>query len=94
MFSFGTDASLQAAASVVAEVVDLFLSHRESIQIPTVFRTTASTRKLKIISQSLNTQYLQYNYIQTLRTLAESKVSTFVIAPIDQKLTPLINVGK
>lgn len=48
----------------------------------------------KIISQSLNAQYLQYNYIQALKALGDSKVSTFVITPTDQKLTPLINVSK
>lgn len=48
----------------------------------------------KIISASLTNQYLQYNYIQTLRHLTETKNSTFVITPIDQKLLPLMNVGK
>ena len=46
----------------------------------------------KIISSSLTNQYLQYNYIQALRSLAGSQNSTFVITPFDQKLTPLINV--
>jgi regulator of protease activity HflC (stomatin/prohibitin superfamily) len=48
----------------------------------------------RIISQSLTNQYLQYNYIQTLKGLAESKNSTFVITPMDQKLTPMINVSR
>ncbi len=48
----------------------------------------------KIISQSLTNQYLQYNYIQALKGLTESKNSTFVIAPMDQKLTPMINVSR
>lgn len=48
----------------------------------------------RIISSSLTTQYLQYNYIQTLKSLAGSQNSTFVITPIDQKLTPLINMQK
>lgn len=47
-----------------------------------------------IISSSLSSQYLQYNYIQTLKSLADGKNSTFVIAPMDQKLTPMINVAK
>ena len=46
----------------------------------------------KIISSSLTNQYLQYNYIQALKELTQSKNSTFVIAPMDQKLTPMINV--
>jgi regulator of protease activity HflC (stomatin/prohibitin superfamily) len=48
----------------------------------------------KIIASSLTNQYLQYNYISTLKELVNSKNSTFVIAPIDSKLTPLINVNK
>ncbi len=47
----------------------------------------------KIIAASLTNQYLQYNYISTLKELVNSKNSTFVIAPIDSKLTPLLNVG-
>jgi regulator of protease activity HflC (stomatin/prohibitin superfamily) len=46
----------------------------------------------KIISSSLTNQYLQYNYIQALKELTQSKNSTFVITPMDQKLTPMINV--
>ena len=46
----------------------------------------------KIISSSLTNQYLQYNYIQALKELTQSKNSTFVIAPMDQKLVPMINV--
>jgi regulator of protease activity HflC (stomatin/prohibitin superfamily) len=46
----------------------------------------------RIISSSLTNPYLQYNYIQTLRALADTKNATFVIAPMDQKLTPMLNV--
>ncbi len=48
----------------------------------------------KIISSSLSNQYLQYNYIQTLKSLAGSNNNTFVITPMDQKLIPMINVTK
>ena len=48
----------------------------------------------KIISSSLSNQYLQYNYIQTLKSLAGSNNNTFVITPMDQKLTPMINVTR
>lgn len=47
----------------------------------------------KIIASSLTNQYLQYNYISTLKELVNSKNSTFVIAPIDSKLTPLLNIN-
>lgn len=48
----------------------------------------------KIIAGSLTNQYLQYNYISTLKDLVNSKNSTFVITPFDQKLTPMLNIGK
>ena len=47
----------------------------------------------RIIASSLTNQYLQYNYISTLKELVNSKNSTFVIAPVDSKLTPLLNVN-
>jgi regulator of protease activity HflC (stomatin/prohibitin superfamily) len=46
----------------------------------------------KIIAGSLTNQYLQYNYMTTLKELANSKNSTFVITPFDSKLTPMLNV--
>ncbi|MDP4198044.1 MAG: prohibitin family protein [Bacteroidota bacterium] len=47
----------------------------------------------KIIAGSLTNQYLQYNYISTLKELVNSKNSTFVITPFDSKLTPMLNVN-
>jgi regulator of protease activity HflC (stomatin/prohibitin superfamily) len=46
-----------------------------------------------IIAGSLTSQYLQYNYISTLKELVNSKNATFVITPIDQKLTPMLNLN-
>ncbi|MDB5035323.1 MAG: band 7 protein [Chlorobi bacterium] len=46
----------------------------------------------RIIAGSLTNQYLQYNYISTLKELVNSKNSTFVITPFDQKLTPMLNM--
>jgi len=46
----------------------------------------------KIIANSLTPMYLQWNYIQTLKSLVNSQNSTFVITPYDQKLTPMLNV--
>lgn len=46
-----------------------------------------------IISSSLTNQYLQYNYISTLRELVKSDNATFVITPFDQKLTPMLNMN-
>jgi regulator of protease activity HflC (stomatin/prohibitin superfamily) len=47
-----------------------------------------------IIAGSLTNQYLQYNYISTLRDLVKSNNSTFVITPFDQKLTPMLNISQ
>ena len=47
----------------------------------------------RIIAGSLTNQYLQYNYITTLKELVNSKNSTFVITPFDSKLTPMLNVN-
>jgi regulator of protease activity HflC (stomatin/prohibitin superfamily) len=47
----------------------------------------------RIVSLTITPQYLQYNYIQTMKDLMNSKNSTFVIAPYDQKLIPLFNMG-
>ncbi|MBC8145052.1 MAG: prohibitin family protein [bacterium] len=47
----------------------------------------------RIIASSLTAQYLQYNYISTLKELVNSKNATFVITPFDQKLTPMLNMN-
>jgi regulator of protease activity HflC (stomatin/prohibitin superfamily) len=47
-----------------------------------------------IIAGSLTNQYLQYNYISTLRELVKSNNATFVITPFDQKLTPMLNLNQ
>lgn len=48
----------------------------------------------KIISNTINPQYLQWKYIETLKDLMNSKNNTIVITPYDQKLTPLLNLNK
>lgn len=48
----------------------------------------------KIISNTINSQYLQWKYIETLKDLLNSKNSTIVITPFDQKLTPLLNLNQ
>lgn len=47
----------------------------------------------KIISNTISSQYLQWKYIETLKEIVNSKNNTIVIAPYDQKLTPLLNMG-
>ncbi|MBI5402268.1 MAG: prohibitin family protein [Ignavibacteriae bacterium] len=48
----------------------------------------------KIISNTINPQYLQWKYIEALKDLMNSKNNTIVITPYDQKLTPLLNLNK
>lgn len=48
----------------------------------------------KIISNTINSQYLQWKYIETLKDLMTSKNNTIVITPYDQKLTPLLNLNQ
>jgi len=46
----------------------------------------------RIIAHSLSPQYLQWYYIQTLKELVNSPNNTVIIAPFDQKLTPLLQI--
>ena len=46
------------------------------------------------IAGSLTSNYLSWYYIEMLKTVASTGNNTFVITPFDQKLTPLLNVGK
>jgi len=48
----------------------------------------------KIISNTINPQYLQWKYIEALKDLMNSKNNTIVITPYDQKLTPLLNLNQ
>lgn len=44
----------------------------------------------EIIAESLTPEYLQWRYITTLESLANSDNTTFVITPYDQKITPML----
>lgn len=45
----------------------------------------------RIINSTISNSYLQWKYIETLKELVNSPNNSFVIAPYDQKLTPLLN---
>jgi len=47
----------------------------------------------KIISNTISAQYLQWKYIEALKEIVNSKNNTILIAPFDQKLTPLLNLN-
>ena len=48
----------------------------------------------RIIAGSLTNSYLSWYYIEMLKNVANSQNNTFVITPFDQKLIPMLNVGK
>ncbi|MBN2466169.1 prohibitin family protein [candidate division WOR-3 bacterium] len=48
----------------------------------------------RTIAGSLTNSYLSWYYIEMLKSVAATGNNTFVITPFDQKLTPLLNVGK
>ena len=48
----------------------------------------------KIISNTINSQYLQWKYIEAMKEMVNSKNNTIVIAPYDSKLMPLLNLNQ
>ena len=48
----------------------------------------------RVIAGSLTNSYLSWYYIEMLKKVADSQNNTFVITPFDQKLIPMLNVGK
>jgi len=48
----------------------------------------------RVIAVSLTSNYLSWYYVEMLKTVASTGNNTFVITPFDQKLIPMLNVGK
>lgn len=48
----------------------------------------------RIINSTISNSYLQWKYIETLKELVNSPNNSFVIAPYDQKLTPMLNFNQ
>jgi len=48
----------------------------------------------RIISNTINSQYLQWKYIEAMKEVITSKNNTIVLAPYDQKLVPLLNLNQ
>ncbi|HMS63830.1 MAG TPA: prohibitin family protein [Ignavibacteria bacterium] len=48
----------------------------------------------KIINSTISNSYLQWKYIETLKELVNSPNNSFVIAPYDQKLVPMLNFNQ
>lgn len=47
-----------------------------------------------IIAKSLTQEYLTWNYIETMGAVIKSPNNSTLIMPFDQKLVPMLNVGK
>ncbi|WP_456397217.1 prohibitin family protein [Desulfurobacterium sp.] len=48
----------------------------------------------KIIANSLSKAYLQWYYLQMIKSLANGPNNTFIITPYDRNLVPLLNLNK
>lgn len=48
----------------------------------------------RVIAGSLTSSYLTWYYVEMLKNVANSQNNTFVIMPFDQKLVPMLNIGK
>ena len=48
----------------------------------------------RIINSTISNSYLQWKYIETLKELVNSPNNSFVIAPYDQKLVPMLNFNQ
>ncbi len=48
----------------------------------------------RIINSTISNSYLQWKYIETLKELINSPNNSFVIAPYDQKLVPMLNFNQ
>lgn len=46
----------------------------------------------RIIARQLTNQYLTWKYLEVLKRFAESENNTIIVAPYDQRITPLLNV--
>lgn len=54
--------------------------------------TVATPKEGASCENNLTPEYLQYQYIQSLKSLVDSPNNSTVILPFDQNLTPLLNL--
>lgn len=50
------------------------------------------SQSMKILTDNLTDNYLQFKYLQALQSLVNSPNTTFFVAPYDQSVTPMINM--
>lgn len=79
-----------AAEQRAQQMVYVLQKERQEAERKTV-EATGVAEAQRIINSTISNSYLQWKYIETLKELVNSPNNSFVIAPYDQKLTPLLN---
>ncbi len=80
------------AAKQEAERMEFVLQKEEKEATRKAVEAKGIAEANRIISISLSSSYLQWYYIKTLQQLVNSPNNTVIVAPFDQKLTPLLNI--
>ncbi|HRI85042.1 MAG TPA: prohibitin family protein [Ignavibacteria bacterium] len=75
------------------QMVYILQKERQEAERKTV-EATGVAEAQKIINSTISNSYLQWKYIETLKELVNSPNNSFIIAPYDQKLTPLLNFSQ
>ncbi|MBK8983771.1 MAG: prohibitin family protein [Ignavibacteria bacterium] len=75
------------------QMVYILQKERQEAERKTV-EATGVAEAQRIINSTISNSYLQWKYIETLKELVNSPNNSFVIAPYDQKLTPLLNFNQ
>lgn len=83
----------KAAAQQASEAMMYTISKEQQEIARKEMEAQGISKANKEISASLTSEYLQWYYIKALEGLAHSTNTTFVILPVDQKLTPMLNIN-
>ncbi|MBS1518003.1 MAG: prohibitin family protein [Bacteroidetes bacterium] len=82
-----------AAEQRAQQMVYVLQKERQEAERKTV-EATGVAEAQRIINSTISNSYLQWKYIETLKELVNSPNNSFVIAPYDQKLTPMLNFNQ
>lgn len=82
-----------AAEQRAQQMVYILQKERQEAERKTV-EAQGVAEAQRIINSTISNSYLQWKYIETLKELVNSPNNSFVIAPYDQKLTPLLNFNQ
>ncbi|HQY20602.1 MAG TPA: SPFH domain-containing protein [Ignavibacteria bacterium] len=75
------------------QMVYVLQKERQEAERKTV-EATGVAEAQRIINSTISNSYLQWKYIETLKELVNSPNNSFVIAPYDQKLMPMLNFNQ